>query len=142
MKDILKKLEEFMVTPQLPPDATLKTDYVSELNKIVDEEESQYIYPKAGQNAPQQVQDAIKEFRGLPEAKRKNIPLLYWLLGDSTPAYKMTKEESEYTDESEREDQQCGNCKFAYKKLVNGKLICSQISGRIQENGYCRFWKD
>jgi len=100
-----------------------------------------YQYEEAGRNAPPGVQEEIASFQKLSEGEKAKTPLLYHLLGDSTPAYKMSKEDSEYTDQSEVEGQTCENCKFAYQKVVSGKFICSQISGEITPPGWCRLWK-
>ena len=97
--------------------------------------------PEAGKNAPPEVQEAVERWRALPEEERRNKPLLYWLLGSGTPDYKMSPEESDYTDRSEVEGQTCDNCEFAYLKIANKKFICSQISGHIQPKGWCRLWK-
>ena len=98
-------------------------------------------YERAGRNAPPGVQKAVEEFHQLPEEQKASTPLLYYILGDSTPAYKMSQEDSEYTDKSTVEGQTCKNCEFAYQKVVSGKYICSQIAGEIQPPGWCKLWK-
>jgi len=96
-------------------------------------------YPEAGEGATPEVQDIIREYKSRPRHKRKR-PLLYHLLGRGTPAYKVSKEEAEYQNKP-KGDQKCGNCRFAYKKVVNGKLICSQIRGEIKAEAWCNLWK-
>ncbi len=98
-------------------------------------------YPKAGQNAPESVRQAIDEFHQLPDEQKTDLPLLYHILGSGTPDYKMSKEDSEYTDTSEVEGQTCENCKSAYQRVYNQHFICSQITGGIEPAGWCRLWK-
>ena len=99
-----------------------------------------YEYPDAGKDAPEGVQQAIADFHELDEPKKVELPLLYHVLGDGTPAYKMSKEDAQYVDKSEAEGHECENCWFAYQKVVTGKFICSQMAGHIQPGGWCRLW--
>jgi len=94
-------------------------------------------YPKAGENAPEEVKEVINEKleEGLPD----DLPLLYAILGSGTPPYKMSKNDSSYTDEAQGKDK-CSNCEFAYKKVVRDRYICSQIRGPIKPEGWCRLW--
>ena len=94
-------------------------------------------YPKAGENAQPEIKTAIKRWHELKD--KPDEPLLYWLLGSGTPPYKMSKKDSEYGEE--RKGQRCGNCKFAYKKVIKDRIICSQISGEIKPEMWCRLWK-
>ena len=100
-------------------------------------------YPEAGLNPETQieVQEALRRWATMPPEERGDIPLLYWLLGSGTPPYKMSREESEYTDQSTVEGQTCANCEFAYKKVVRDQFICSQIRDDIQPKGWCKLWK-
>jgi hypothetical protein len=98
-------------------------------------------YEAAGSRAQSEVQQAIERFRKLPLAERREQPLLYWLLGEGTPAFKMTKEDSDYHATS-KDKQKCGNCEFAFKKVVGGRFICSQIEGLIEPKAWCRLWKE
>ena len=98
-------------------------------------------YADTGQKAPPEVQQAIQRWKDLPEQKKLDTPLLYWLLGSGTPPYKMDKGESQYTNNSEVEGQTCQNCEFTYLKISNKKFICSQISGEIKPSGWCKLWK-
>jgi len=102
--------------------------------------EGEFSYDDAGRNAPAEVQQAIKEFHNLPEEVKKNTPLLYYILGSGTPPYKMSREDSEYTDQSSDPSTTCGNCEFAYQKVINKKFICSQIRDHIQPAGWCNQW--
>jgi len=95
-------------------------------------------YPEAGQNAPPGVQQEVERLRKEGDPDR---PLLYQILGASTPDYKMSKEQSDYVSVSSNPDQTCANCIFAYQKVVTKKYICSQISGEIDPDGWSRLWK-
>ena len=99
-------------------------------------------YPEALTPRTQpEVQRAVRRFRALPLARRENTPLLYWLLGQGTPAFKMTKADTAYTDESVVPGETCANCEFAYRKVHNGRYICSQIAGPILPPGWCNRWR-
>jgi len=37
--------------------------------------------------------------------------------------------------------QKCGNCEFAYKKVVRDQFICSKIAGDIRPEAWCKLWK-
>lgn len=101
-------------------------------------------YPEAGKNAPSEVKEAVERLKNSEEAYE--TPLLYLILGSGTPPYKMSKEDSSYTDKSGSEEQTCGNCQFAYTKsytLMEGQEpfhICSKIRGEIKLPGWCRHW--
>ena len=101
-------------------------------------------YPKAGETgkAQPEVVSAVERFRRLPAKSRGGLPLLYWLLGNGTPPYKMSKEASVYgpTPPTHR-GEICGNCRFAYARVLNGQLICSQIEGDIAWGAWCRLWQ-
>ena len=101
-----------------------------------EEPKDQSGYPEAGENAPPEIREVVNELK----KEDSDVPLLYRVLGSGTPPYKMSKEESEYTSESDVEGQTCGNCRFAYKKVVSERYICSQIRGDIQPPGWCRLW--
>lgn len=106
---------------------------------------AQYTYPKAGKDAHPGVKEAIKEFKELPDEKKSETPLLYWLLGSGTPEYKMSKPDSNYAEETPVDDQTCDNCEFAYTKTItigsgDPDIICSQVTGRIHDKGWCRLW--
>jgi hypothetical protein len=98
-----------------------------------------YLYPKAGVNANPLVQQAIEQFRNLPNEAKEDKPLLYWLLGSGTPPYKMSKKDSLYVGKSYR-GQNCGNCRFTFMRWVNKELICSQIQGNIELGHWCKLW--
>ena len=102
--------------------------------------EGGFSYDQAGKNAPAAVQQAIAEFHKLPEKVKKTTPLLYYILGSGTPDYKMSQEDSEYTDQSSNPNMTCANCEFAYQKVINKKFICSQIRDHIQLEGWCNQW--
>lgn len=98
------------------------------------------MYPEAGKDAPEPVQKVVEEFRSLSDEERAKRPLLYHILGAGTPDYKMSQEDSDYTDKSEVEGQTCENCQFAYLSVARDKYICSQIAGYIEPAGWCRLW--
>ena len=98
-------------------------------------------YPDAGVGAPEGVQQAIAEFSKLPAEERAEKPLLWWLLGASTPAYKMAPDEAAYVSPSTVTGQTCGNCSHAYKHITSGKLLCDQMRGNIVPEAWCRFWE-
>ena len=104
-----------------------------------------YDYKDAGKDAAEGVKQSIEEFKNLTDEEKSKIPLLYYLLGTGTPEYKMSKEDSAYEDLTTVSGQTCGNCEFAYTKtatIASGDPdhICSQITGRISEPGWCRLW--
>jgi len=100
-----------------------------------------FLYAGAGAKAPRAVQEAIQEYRALPEDERVETPLLYWLLGDGTPPFKMTKVEAGYIDDSPY-NQNCGNCTHAYTHVTSGIAICDQMRGVIEPQAWCRVWSE
>lgn len=101
----------------------------------------EYMYPEAGRYAQPEIKEAIQRFRALPFKQRAELPLLWWLLNDSTQSFKMTKEESEYIEVAETGTQRCSNCDFAYFSVRFKVYICSQIHGEIRPSGWCRLWE-
>ena len=95
-------------------------------------------YPDAGKKASPEVQKIINDFK---KGDKKHEVLLYHILGDGTPPYKMSKPEAKYADVSTVKGQTCGNCEYAYLKIANKKYICSQMRGRIETKAWCRLWK-
>jgi hypothetical protein len=95
-------------------------------------------YPDAGKSAPPGVKREVARLK--PRASGKT-PLLYLLLGDGTPAYKMSKADAAYVDKSKAKDQVCGNCRFIFTHPPTGETICSQVRGAIKPAGWCRLWK-
>ncbi|KKN96822.1 hypothetical protein LCGC14_0164660 [marine sediment metagenome] len=98
-------------------------------------------YPEAGTQAPSPVKKVIRDWSRLPPEVQMREPLLYYILGSGTDAYKMDPADAEYTDESASETQRCGNCEFSYMKVSNGKNLCSQIRNWIRPEGWCRLWR-
>lgn len=76
----------------------------------------------------------------MPAHVKTRLPLLYWLLGDGTPPFKMSKKDSLYGP-SRVTNQRCSNCRFAYQKVATGVYICSQITGYIQPPLWCKLWR-
>lgn len=100
-------------------------------------------YPDAGirGKAQPEVVEAVERFRSLPARVRAKLPLLYWLLGAGTPPYKMTREDSDYgAPPPQAAGHVCGNCRFAYARVLTGDVICSQIEGRVGWAAWCRLW--
>lgn len=99
-------------------------------------------YKDVGNNAQPEVRQAIARFK----KEGKSGVLLYWLLGSGTPPYKMGKGDAKYTDKANGKDK-CVNCEFAYSKSyreaknLKSRHICSQISGPIALEGWCRLYK-
>ena len=98
-------------------------------------------YPEAGRHAPAFVAAAVAEFHRLPLHVRQTVPLLYWLLGDGTPPYKMSAPDSDYRPQTPIPGQVCGNCRFAYQQVISGRFICSQIRPDIRPEAWCRLWR-
>lgn len=82
---------------------------------------------------------AIAAFRKLSVSMRSDLPLLYWLLGSSTPAYKMDPADANYQQEA-RGSELCANCVFAFRHVTSSEFICSQIRGEIEPGAWCRLW--
>lgn len=97
-------------------------------------------YPDAGVNASPEINKKIEDFRNLSDEEKNQTPLLYYILGDGTPPYKMEPRDANYTDNATGE-QTCGSCEFSYQKVATGNHICSQIRGGIQLRGWCKLWK-
>lgn len=83
---------------------------------------------------------AIQKFRSLPLEERKKQPLLYWLLGTGTPAYKADKQEAGYVDETNISTQYCANCIHMYHNVLTKKNICAYIEGEVEPRGWCKWW--
>jgi len=98
-------------------------------------------YPDADKTVQPEVKKAIERWYKLSDEEKLAQPLLYWLLGTGTPAFKMNKDDSKYTDKSKIK-QNCGGCQFAYRNNSNGNFICSKIRGDINLDGWCRLYKD
>ena len=124
------------LNPSLPD--YIEGEYVLGDDLIEDDEVN--FYPQAGETAQPEIQAAIARFRELPEAERAEIPLLWWLLGDGSQPYKMSKPDSNYVDHS-RSRQQCQGCLHAYYRVADEAFICSVIRGIIEPKGWCRLWE-
>jgi hemerythrin len=102
-----------------------------------------FSYPDAGKHAPELVKAEIERYKKMPDNYKRNKPLLYHLLGGGTPPYKMAKQDANYMEKSPVRGQSCGNCRFAYKKVIDDDTyICSQMQGDIRPKGWCRLYKD
>lgn len=98
------------------------------------------LYPQAGVSAQPEVQYAIERFRQKPDRERAQLPLLYWLIGSSTPPYKMSKPDAKYVDPSPVA-QKCENCRHSWASVKHGFHICALITGRIEGSATCRLWE-
>lgn len=100
-----------------------------------------YEYPEAGpEDAPPEVQDAVERFReDVPDEVKADTPLLYWLLAESTPAYKMAKQDADYQAEPNAEER-CANCEYFYTG-ADGESICAQVAGGIEPEAWCRLYE-
>lgn len=101
-----------------------------------------YEYPGAGgPEAQPEVREAVERWRREemddPDDTRHTTPLLYWLLGDGTPPYKMSQEDADYRPEPSG-DERCANCEYFYEEVATGEHICSQIRGAVEPGGWCR----
>lgn len=100
-----------------------------------------FLFASAGRRAPREVQKAIERFRRLPDAVRAQKPLLYWLLGSGTPAYKFRKEEVQYgAPPPALARQNCANCLHAYMHVTTNTAICDQVRGVIAPAAWCNRW--
>ena len=97
-------------------------------------------YPNAGEDAQPEVKEAIERFRQLPEEERAKKPLWAWLLGEGTPDFKASAEDSEYSDMSHMPNHTCGNCESMYFHLGSQKWVCSQIGPHVELPGWCNRW--
>ena len=105
---------------------------------------SVYDYPQADAVAQPELARAVSRYRALPVAyaDKADVPLLYWLLGQGTNALKMDAFEALYGDPPPGSTQRCENCSSAYQQVTSGMLICSQISGYIEPQLWCRLWNE
>ena len=97
-------------------------------------------YPDAGKDAQPEVKEALERFKKMSPEERSKKPLLYWLLGTGTQPYKMSQEDSEYTDKSPGEHK-CDNCVYTFTNHTSGKHICSQIQEEVKLEGWCKLWE-
>lgn len=117
------------------------------ITKIV-EEITSFLYKGVGTAAQLEVQKAIERFRKLPLEERSKTPLLFWLLGSSTPPYKAIPSDVSYFEKTIIENQTCGNCHFCWIHAVNKSVvICSIVNENLLPNrslnlnGWCDRWK-
>lgn len=97
-------------------------------------------YPKAGKYASEYLKHQIEQFRQLPNEEKDTLPLLYFILGQGTPAFKMNKRDVDYKKAEGKEA--CGNCRSAYQKVKTGKYICSWVNGKIRPEDWCNKWRE
>lgn len=120
-------------------------DYIKEkINDLIENQDGdEDQYPEVPVDGmPEGVAKEIRKYKEMDEDERDEAVLLYHLLGGrGTPPYKMSKEESEYQEEPYG-DQYCGNCSLAYYSNETGELICSNIRGKIDWDGWCKLWKE
>lgn len=119
----------------------LLSENIEKLREQINDDSDTFSYSEARKINKPWIQEAIVEYDKLSREEKEKIPLLYYILGDSTPTFKMSKEDARYTDKSNISNQACATCEFIYLKLANKKHICSQIRGHIKLSGWCRLWK-
>jgi hypothetical protein len=90
---------------------------------------------------PSLVRGFFRFFRRLPNRAfdKTQVSGLYSLLGSGTGPLKMNKADAAYKAKTYGQ-QKCGNCSSAYKQVVTGELICSQVEGEIKADHWCRIW--
>jgi len=108
--------------------------YVSENSDLLD-------FDNLGVGAQKEVKKAIERFKKLPESEKEKIPLLYWLLGDEIPPYKMSKERAKYRKATSQE-LTCKECIHSWKPLlnINNESLCSYVRGSIDTSSTCNMW--
>jgi hypothetical protein len=67
------------------------------------------------------------------------MPVLFELLQDSAPSYKMPKYAVDYAEDDAGE-QVCANCEYAYRGM-DGRMICSQVRGEIKGEAWCNLFE-
>ena len=97
-----------------------------------------FSYKKAKKRLNPRLQPIIDDFLEEPEKIKQTTPLLYYILGTSTPVAKMDPIDAQYVSKSQTEGQTCGNCEFAFQKVATERYICSQIEPDIVLGGWCR----
>lgn len=98
-------------------------------------------YADARKVARPEIIKVIDKYDELPDSKKDKTPLLYFILNSGTPDFKMSRERAGYVNKTDGK-QKCSNCRFAYQKVINGKVICSQIRGGIDLDGWCKLWEN
>lgn len=137
-KDLHDELKKFFPDEELDFDVEIEDGKAKEAF-LLGFRKTAGAYPNAGKNAPKEVRKAINRFKKLPQDKKNNTVLLYWLLGSGTPEYKMPKDKADYKTEPQG-DQVCGNCQFAYVETDGDKHICSKVRGPIELGAWCKLW--
>jgi hypothetical protein len=74
-----------------------------------------------------------------PGIDKTQVAGLYLMLGSGTGPLKMSKADAAYKAAPVGQ-QRCGNCSSAYRQLVTGELICSQVEGEVKADHWCRIW--
>jgi hypothetical protein len=90
---------------------------------------------------PSLVLGFFRFFRRLPNRAldKTQVPGLYALLGTGTAPLKMSKADAAYKDRPVG-NQCCNNCSSFYAQRVTGESICSQVSGTVKAQAWCRLW--
>lgn len=111
-----------------------------EVRRLIREQKFQYESVDQRAEPQPEVKKAVQRFRDMDPSERDTNILLYFLLGSGTPPYKMSKEDSQYSDTGGTQEEACANCTFLYQKVVTGEHICSQIRGEVKPGGWCNQW--
>lgn len=90
-------------------------------------------------NARPELVELLKAISEDDEFDPLEQPVLFELLQDSAPAYKMPKSAVNYTEDDAGE-QVCANCEYAYRGM-DGRMICSQVRGEIKGEAWCNLFE-
>ena len=115
---------------------------------LLEAEDDEYTYPGLEEKLTPEMAAILEKFRKEPLETRKNVPFLWYAIGTSTAFLKMSKEDSEYVEESQTEGQTCANCQHIYQHGVSGEnYVCDQVGvdeggqdDSIAKEGWCRLW--
>lgn len=90
-------------------------------------------------DAPKWILSAWVHYKQLPVMARIKIPFLYFLLGGKgTPSGKAPKKLAFYREETPFPGYACGNCPYAYEKVIErGQFVCSQVRQPIEPKAWC-----
>jgi hypothetical protein len=106
---------------------------------------SEFDYPRAGKGAIPALAHAVEQLltevaaRGAPPWRLGPSLVQGFMLGSGTGPLKMSKADAAYKAAPVGQ-QRCGNCSSAYRQLVTGELICSQVEGEVKADHWCRIW--
>jgi hypothetical protein len=123
-----------------PEDTHLIRFIREEVRRLIREDKYEYDSVERDAEPQPEVKQAVERFRDMDPSERDTNVLLWWLLGSGTPPYKMSQEDSQYSDTAGTAEEACANCDFLYQKVTTGEYICSQIRGKVRPGGWCNLW--